>query len=69
MTLNCPITTGVFVRSAPSPPAAEEKRITPCWRVARDDGPLNPKLQRQAPHLLEEGYAIEPVVCKDALRA
>ncbi|MBZ5591872.1 MAG: hypothetical protein LAP39_06525 [Acidobacteriia bacterium] len=29
------------------------------WRVVRDDGTLNPKLKRQAAHLLEEGYVIE----------
>jgi alkylated DNA nucleotide flippase Atl1 len=44
----CPLTTGIFVRIAAE--AAEEdreqgrKRITPYWRVVKDDGTFNPKL-------------------------
>jgi hypothetical protein len=44
----CPITTGIFVRI--SAEASEEDaragkhRVTPYWRVVRDDGSLNPKL-------------------------
>jgi hypothetical protein len=68
----CPITTGIFVRIAAE--AAEEdlrlgkKRVTPYWRVVRDDGALNPKLRRQAAHLQEEGYVIEPGARKNTLR-
>ena len=45
--VTCPLTTGIFVRIAAE--AAEEdrasgrKRITPYWRVIKDDGSLNPK--------------------------
>jgi len=68
----CPITTGIFVRIAAE--AAEEdlrlgkSRVTPYWRVVRDDGTLNPKLKGQAAHLLEEGYVIEPGPRKNTLR-
>ena len=64
----CPLTTGIFVRIASE--AAEEdrangkKRITPYWRVIKDDGSLNPKfpggVEAQSAHLQEEGHAIEP---------
>src|SRR5215472_6592468 len=43
----CPLLTGIFVRIAAE--AAEEdaqagkSRITPYWRVVKDDGSLNPK--------------------------
>lgn len=68
----CPITTGIFVRIAAE--VAEEdlragkKRVTPYWRVVRDDGTLNGKLKRQAARLREEGYAIEPGSRKNSLR-
>jgi len=68
----CPITTGIFVRIAAE--AAEEdlrlgkSRVTPYWRVVRDDGTLNPKLKAQAAHLLEEGYVIEPGPRKNTFR-
>jgi len=68
----CPITTGIFVRIAAE--AAEEdlrlgkSRVTPYWRVVRDDGTLNRKLKGQAAHLLEEGYVIEPGPRKNTLR-
>ena len=45
--VTCPLTTGIFIRIAAE--AAEEaraqgaKRITPYWRVVRDNGELNPK--------------------------
>jgi hypothetical protein len=45
--VTCPLTTGIFVRIAAE--AAEEdrangrRRITPYWRVVKDDGSLNPK--------------------------
>src|SRR5437879_603056 len=45
--VTCPLTTGIFLRIAAE--AAEEdrangrKRVTPYWRVVKDDGTLNPK--------------------------
>ncbi len=62
----CPLTTGIFLRITAE--AAEEdrrdgkKRITPYWRVIRDDGSLNPKfpggVAAQARRLREEGHVI-----------
>ncbi|HEY1342876.1 MAG TPA: MGMT family protein [Bryobacteraceae bacterium] len=62
----CPLVTGIFVRLASE--AAEEEaragktRITPYWRVVRDDGSLNPKfpggIARQAERLRSEGRRI-----------
>ena len=62
----CPLTTGIFVRIAAE--AAEEdrragkSRITPYWRVVRDDGSLNEKLpggpSAQARRLRAEGFSI-----------
>jgi len=59
----CPLVTGIFVRI--SAEAAEEEarkgkaRITPYWRVVKDDGSLNPKfpggVERQAARLRDEG--------------
>ena len=64
----CPLTTGIFMRIAAE--AAEEdaragdEKITPYWRVVKDDGSLNPKfpggVKRQAAHLREEGHRILP---------
>ena len=64
----CPFSTGLFVRIAAE--AAEEarrtgkKRITPYWRVVKDDGSLNEKFpggaKAQAAHLREEGHKVEP---------
>jgi hypothetical protein len=64
----CPLTTGIFVRIAAE--AAEEDaqagktRITPYWRVVKDDGSLNPKFpggaRRQAERLRAEGHRIVP---------
>jgi alkylated DNA nucleotide flippase Atl1 len=64
--VTCPLTTGIFVRIAAE--AAEEdrangrRRITPYWRVVKDDGGLNPKFpggeQLQARCLRSEGLAI-----------
>jgi len=68
----CPITTGIFVRLAAE--AAEEdlrsgkQRVTPYWRVIRDDGTLNDKLKKQAAHLREEGFEIERGARKNTLR-
>jgi hypothetical protein len=64
----CPLVTGIFVRIAAE--AAEEdaragkSRITPYWRVVKDDGSLNPRfpggVERQAERLREEGHSILP---------
>src|SRR5262245_32830409 len=64
--VTCPLTTGIFVRIAAE--AAEEdrangrKRITPYWRVVKDDGSLNPKfpggVEQQARYLRSEGFVI-----------
>lgn len=64
----CPLTTGIFVRIVAE--AAEEelrdgkKRVTPYWRVIRDDGSLNEKfpggVNAQARRLKEEGHSISP---------
>ena len=66
--VTCPLTTGIFVRIAAE--AAEEdastgkSKITPYWRVVKDDGSLNPKfpggVQQQAERLREEGHRILP---------
>ncbi len=62
----CPLTTGIFLRIISE--AAEEdrqngvKRITPYWRVVKDDGSLNPKfpggVEAHARKLQEEGHEI-----------
>jgi hypothetical protein len=64
----CPMTLGIFLRIISE--AAEvdrlngKKRITPYWRVVKDDGSLNPKfaggVEAQAEHLREEGHKISP---------
>jgi len=64
--VTCPLTTGIFVRIAAE--AAEEdreqgrKRITPYWRVVRDDGTFNPKLPggpaQQTLNLRDEGFEV-----------
>lgn len=61
--VTCPLTTGIFMRIAAE--AAEEdrangrKRVTPYWRVVKDDGSLNPKFPggeaQQARRLGDEG--------------
>jgi alkylated DNA nucleotide flippase Atl1 len=63
----CPITTGIFVRIAAEAAAedarAGKSRITPFWRVIRDDGSLLEKLPggpaAQADHLASEGHSID----------
>ena len=63
----CPLVTGIFVWVAAN--AAEEEaaaggktRITPYWRVVKDDGSLNPKfpggVMAQAERLRDEGFTI-----------
>src|SRR6266850_1197008 len=64
--VTCPLTTGIFVRIAAE--AAEEdraksrRRITPYWRVVKDDGSLNPKFpggeKLQTECLRSEGLSI-----------
>jgi len=64
----CPLTTGIFVRIAAE--AAEEdardgkSRVTPYWRVLKDDGSLNPKfpggVAQQAKRLRAEGHHVLP---------
>jgi 6-O-methylguanine DNA methyltransferase, DNA binding domain len=66
--VTCPLTTGIFVRIAAE--AAEEdrangrKRVTPYWRVVKDDGSLYPKfpggVEQQARYLKSEGLAVRP---------
>jgi hypothetical protein len=66
--VTCPLVTGLFVRIAAE--AAEEEaragktKITPYWRVVKDDGLLNPKfpggVERQAERLRAEGHRIVP---------
>ena len=66
--VTCPLTTGIFIRIAAE--AAEEdlrngkKRITPYWRVVRDDGSLKEKfpggVKAQVERLEGEGHMIEP---------
>jgi alkylated DNA nucleotide flippase Atl1 len=64
--VTCPLTTGIFVRIA-AEAAAEDRangrrRITPYWRVVKDDGSLNPKFpggeKLQTECLRSEGFSI-----------
>jgi alkylated DNA nucleotide flippase Atl1 len=63
----CPLTTGIFIRltaEAAEEEAREGKRkITPYWRVIKEDGSLNPKfpggLEAQAERLRDEGWEID----------
>jgi alkylated DNA nucleotide flippase Atl1 len=63
----CPITTGIFVRvvaeAAAEQLSAGKSRVTPYWRVVREDGRLLEKLPggpaRQAERLAAEGHAID----------
>lgn len=62
----CPFTTGLFIRIAAE--AAEEdrragkQRITPYWRLVRDDGSLNERfpggVKAQATRLRAEGFSV-----------
>jgi hypothetical protein len=66
--VTCPLTTGIFIRIAAE--TAEEdlrngrKRITPYWRVVREDGTLMEKLpggvKSQTQRLRAEGHVVEP---------
>lgn len=65
--VTCPLTTGIFVRIAAE--AAEEDRangrarVTPYWRVVKDDGSLNPNFPggviKQIRHLRAEGFTVD----------
>jgi alkylated DNA nucleotide flippase Atl1 len=35
-----------------------KRRVTPYWRVIRDDGTLNESLKKQAARLRDEGFEI-----------
>jgi alkylated DNA nucleotide flippase Atl1 len=62
----CPLTTGIFVRivaeTAEEDRANGRKRLTPYWRVVKDDGSLNPKFpggpKRQAEYLRGEHFTL-----------
>ena len=64
----CPMTIGIFLRiiseTAEEDRRGGRKRITPYWRVVKDDGSLNPKfaggVEAQAAKLREEGHEIIP---------
>lgn len=64
--VTCPLTTGIFLRVAAElaneEEAAGKKRISPYWRVVRDDGELIEKLpggcENQARRLREEGHRV-----------
>jgi hypothetical protein len=64
--VTCPLTTGIFVRIA-AEAAAEDRangrqRVTPYWRVIKDDGRLNPKfpggVDEQIRLLGTEGFGV-----------
>ncbi len=62
----CPLVTGIFVRitaeAAEEDARAGKTRITPYWRVVKDDGSLNPKfpggVTAQAERLRDEGVRL-----------
>jgi hypothetical protein len=64
----CPMTLGIFLRIISE--VAEEdrgkgkRRVTPYWRVVKDDGSLNPKLaggvEGQTARLEAEGHTVVP---------
>lgn len=66
--VTCPLVTGMFVRiaaeAAEEDAAAGKTKITPYWRVIKEDGSLNPKfpggVERQAERLRGEGHRIVP---------
>lgn len=74
--VTCPLTTGIFVRIAAE--AAEEdrangrQRLTPYWRVIKDDGSLYPKFpggpEQQARHLRMEGFAFSRIAKRPVLK-
>ena len=64
----CPMTLGIFFRiiseTAEEDRQSGKKRVTPYWRVVKDDGSLNPKfaggVDAQTAHLEAEGHTIVP---------
>ena len=74
--VTCPLTTGIFLNIAAN--TAEEdklsgkRKITPYWRVIKNDGSLNPKLPggvlQQAAKLKQEGFIILKGRGKDSLK-
>ncbi len=66
--ITCPITTGIFTWIVACKSAEDKlkgiKRISPYWRVIKEDGSLNPKypggIQGHSRCLSEEGFAIVP---------
>jgi hypothetical protein len=64
--VTCPLTTGIFIRiaaeTAEEDRAAGRRRLTPYWRVVKDDGGLNPKypggVETQARNLRAEGFTV-----------
>jgi hypothetical protein len=64
----CPMTLGIFLRiiseAAEEDRASGRKRITPYWRVIKDDGSLHPKfpggVDAHAAKLQAEGHTIIP---------
>jgi alkylated DNA nucleotide flippase Atl1 len=73
----CPLTTGIHLRIvsevAEKDLRAGKKRVSPYWRVVKDDGSLNPKfpggVEWQSARLKEEGHVIEPAKGKKPPRA
>ncbi len=66
-TASCALTTGIFINIAANMAeedrAAGKKRITPYWRMIKDDGKLNDKfpggVKAQTARLREEGFTIQ----------
>ncbi len=64
----CPLTTGIFIRIVAEATEEERangrKRLTPYWRIVKDDGSLNPKfpggVDQQADNLRAENFAVDP---------
>lgn len=64
----CPLTTGIFVRimaeAAEEDRAQGKSRVTPWWRLVKDDGSLQEKCpggpEAQAEKLREEGHELLP---------
>lgn len=64
----CPMTIGIFLRiiseTAEEDRRGGKKRLTPYWRVVKDDGSLNPKfaggVEVQSAQLTTEGHEIVP---------
>lgn len=63
----CPLSTGIFIRivaeAAEEDRQAGKKRLTPFWRIVKEDGALNEKFpggaNRQATLRRAEGFAID----------